>query len=348
MARWTKTTLLMAGLCLAAAGCSGNSPSEALGDGGVTDGGNPDGGSPDGGTPSGRLPDGGYVLNCAVAPSACGYPDETNTGIPDGTTLTRVPEDATEGDGWSWNSTYQMIEVDGAGATLENLDVTGGIDVNVSQVTIRHCRITLTGEAWGIGLRHSNDVTVDGCEISSPAATGPDRLLVGIKDIYGDTTGSHIVRNEIWHTSTAIQIANGVIENNYVHDFGLNDGDHLNGVTVGGGDDTPLTVRHNTIFNDHDQTDAISLFQDFGGEANKMVDDNLVAGGGYCIYGGAGSEQTSNIRITNNRIATLYAPNGGDFGWLAAWDETGPDNVLSGNIWDDTGDSADADFTTHP
>lgn len=303
----------------------------------------------DGGADAGMVTtDGGLLLNCAAEPSACGYPDETNTGIPAGTTLTRVPAEATQGDGWSWNETYQMIEVDSAGATLENLDVAGGIDVNASDVTIRHCRITLSGESWGIGLRHANDVTVDGCEISSPSAAGPDRLLVAIKDVYGDTTGSQILRNDLSHASTAIQIANGLFQDNYIHDFGLNEGDHLNGVTVGGGDATALLVKHNTIFNDHGQTDAISLFQDFGGESNKTIDDNLVAGGGYCIYGGAGATQTSNIRITNNRVSPLYFPAGGDYGWLAAWDETGPGNVVSGNIWDDTGESADADFTTHP
>ena len=49
-----------------------------------------------------------------------------------------------------------------------------------------------------------------------------------------------------------------------------------------------MTIRHNTIFNSHDQTDAISLFQDFGNQANRTIDDNLVAGGGYSVYGGGG------------------------------------------------------------
>lgn len=362
---------VLAGLALlvGSAGCTGK-VDLPLADGGV-DAGTPDAGTPDAGSAdagdggasdagasdagdagtsdAGTLvfDDGGVALNCAAQPSACGYPDETNTGIPAGTTLTRVPADATSGTGWSWNSTYEMVEVEGEGATLENLDIQGGVDVKASHVTLRHCRITLSGESWGVGLIHANDVTVDGCEISSPVAEGPDRLLVGIKDVYGDTTGSHIVRNDIWHASTAIQIANGLFEDNYIHDYGFNEGDHLNGVTVGGGDATALMVKHNTIFNSYGQTDAISLFQDFGGESNKTIDDNLVAGGGYCIYGGAGATQTSNIRITHNRISPLYFEAGGSYGWLAAWDDTGPDNVISGNIWDDTGHSADGDFTTH-
>ena len=351
-------------LLAAAAGCSGTVGSTGLVDGGADagapDAGRPDAGSADAGavdagaTDAGTsdsgtvLIDGGLALHCAAQPSACGYPDETNTGIPAGTVLAQVPAERTSGAGWSWNATYQMVEVDGSGATLENLDISGGIDVNASDVTVRHCRITLAGESWGIGLRHSNNVTVDGCEISSPSATGPDRLLVGIKDVYGDTTGSQILRNDISHASTSIQIANGLFQDNYLHDFGFNDGDHLNGVTVGGGDSTALLVKHNTIFNSYGQTDAISLFQDFGGESNKTIEDNLVAGGGYCIYGGAGGAQTSNIHILNNRVSPLYFPAGGSYGWLAAWDDTGPNNVVSGNLWDDTGSSADEDFTGHP
>ena len=62
-------------------------------------------------------------------------------------------------------------------------------------------------------------------------------------------------------------------------------GDHLNG-TTSNGSTTPLAIIHNTIFNAHGQTDAISLFEDFGTEANREISDNLVAGGGYTIYGG--------------------------------------------------------------
>src|SRR5690348_1640013 len=39
-------------------------------------------------------------VNCAVAPSACGYPDASTTGVPDGTTLRTVPTDVASGPGW--------------------------------------------------------------------------------------------------------------------------------------------------------------------------------------------------------------------------------------------------------
>ena len=110
-----------------------------------------------------------------------------------------------------------------------------------------------------------------------------------------------------------------MIQSNYIHDMGYIAGDHVNGITVSGGT-TPLTIQHNTILVDNGQTDAISLFQDTGVEANKVIKDNLLAGGGYAIYGGNkdGGEAASNIVIEDNRISTGYYPGGG----------LGPGNLL--------------------
>ena len=70
-----------------------------------------------------------------------------------------------------------------------------------------------------------------------------------------------------------------------------------------------------------------------------MIDRNLLAGGGYTIYGGAnpGGAPTSRISITGNRISRMYFPKGGYYGPLAAWDGSGSGNVWQGNVWDDTG-----------
>jgi hypothetical protein len=99
-----------------------------------------------------------------------------------------------------------------------------------------------------------------------------------------------------------------------------------------------LTLHHNTVFNSYSQTDAISLFQDFGPQANRTIDNNLLAGGGYTIYAGAntGKEATAtNIHVTNNRISRMYYPQGGSYGPVTAYTSTGG-NTFTGNIWDDT------------
>ena len=70
-----------------------------------------------------------------------------------------------------------------------------------------------------------------------------------------------------------------------------------------------MTIYHNTIFNDLGQTDDITLDAPSSGRdvANKIVADNLLAGGGYSIYGGGSrNNPTSNIVIKDNKFGQLY------------------------------------------
>ena len=184
------------------------------------------------------------------------------------------------------------------------------------------------------GLRHTVNATVSNNEIG---VAGTPRLSVGVKDIYGDATGTRVIGNDISHTSTGVQTGEGLIEGNYIHDLAMVTGDHVNGTTSNGSSE-PLTIRGNTVLNKFGQTDAISLFQDFGVEANRLVTGNLMAGGGYTIYGGMGSKGKSyNIKITNNRFSNIYFPNGGSYGPHAAYDSSGRGNEFSGNTWDHNG-----------
>ena len=119
----------------------------------------------------------------------------------------------------------------------------------------------------------------------------------------------------------------------------MNTGDHVNGFTSNGAT-TPLTINHNTIFNQISQTDAISLFQDFGLEANRTITNNLIAGGGYTLYAGSGTSGTThNIIVTGNRFSRLYYPNGGSYGPATAYDTNGTGNTWTNNTWDTSGGS---------
>ena len=273
------------------------------------------------------------ALNCVAKPSGCGYPDATNAGVSGGVALKRVPTDVTSGTGWTWDPRGWITA--GDNAIVENLIIPASVDITGKNAIVRNNQITVTGEGWAVALRHATNATVQNNEIGVPGAT---RLMVGIKDIYGDSHGTKVIGNDITNASTGIQIGEGLIEANYIHDLGFKSGDHINGTTSNGGT-TQLTIRGNTILNKFDQTDAISLFQDFGVEANRLITGNLVAGGGYTIYGGDNQNfgKTYNIKITNNRFSTLYFPNGGYRGPYAAYDPTGAGNQFSGNIWDHTG-----------
>ena len=98
-------------------------------------------------------------------------------------------------------------------------------------------------------------------------------------------------------------------------------------------------IRHNTVFNNFDQTDAIGLFEDFGPQANRVIAGNLLAGGVYTLYAGAnpGGAATRNIQVVDNRFARLYGARGGQFGPFTAFSRSGAGNQWSGNIWDNSG-----------
>ena len=55
--------------------------------------------------------------------------------------------------------------------------------------------------------------------------------------------------------------------------------------------------------------------------ANKIVVDNLLAGGSYSIYGGnARNDPTSNIVIEDNEFGRLYYPKSGRYGPVTYFD----------------------------
>jgi hypothetical protein len=103
-----------------------------------------------------------------------------------------------------------------------------------------------------------------------------------------------------------------------------------------------VTVNHNTLFNQNNQTSVLQITQDFGPESNVTISNNLLAGGGWSIYGGdtgqGMSRPATDIKIINNRLGTIFYRHCGFFGWITAFNTPrGAGNVLRGNFWDATG-----------
>ena len=278
----------------------------------------------------------GRERNCAAVPHQCGFPDSTNAGVPAGLRLRRVPGQISRGPGWHYDP-RGFVVVSRPGAVLRDLYLPCTLSVTAAHVTIRDVRVVASGQnSIGIALENSDDVTVEDSTIEG-TNTHSGRLMDGIKDVYGNVTGTRILNNNISRASTGVQIYQGLIQGNYIHRLGMVSTDHVNGLTTNG-DTRPLAIRHNTIFVSYGQTDAIGLFQDFGVVANVTIDDNLLAGGGYTIYGGQGSKgQPSRIVITNNRISTRFFRLGGQWGPAAYFSTGAAGDVWAGNVWDGTG-----------
>jgi len=274
--------------------------------------------------------------NCIAYPHTCGYPDATNTGVPAATVLRTVPGQVSSGPGWAYEKAG-YVEVFGNGATLSDLYIPFNVDVSASGVTIDDVKVATSGTgSFGISLRHTAGVTIENSDIYSPA--GDDRLQYGIDDVYADSTGTLIKGDQIHDTADGIQINEGDVTRNYIYNMKADAGDHVDGLlsTSGSTPANPLTISGNTILNPVDQTSDIALYQDFGPQGNATISGNLLAGGGYSIYGGdSGPATPTNIVITGNRFSPRYYPTGGAYGPVA-YAATGTGDVWSGNIWDNT------------
>ena len=285
--------------------------------------------------PSGAGPPGtAQVLgNCIMVPHACGFPDATNTGVPSGTALRSVPGQVSSGPGWHFDSGGGYVVVTARGTVLSGLSIPGSLVIDASDVTVQDVRV-VTGEYFGISLRHTTGVTIEDSTISGQNLTS-GRVNSAIDDIYGDSTGIVIKNNNISRFRTGVQVSTGLIAGNFIHRPGYIQGDHTNGIYVAGTTE-PLTIYGNTIFNDLGQTDDINLDASSSGQdvANKVVVDNLLAGGGYSIYGGGSrNDRTSNIVIEDNEFGRLYYPKGGQYGPAAYVNPWQAGNVWSGNVW---------------
>ena len=180
--------------------------------------------------------------------------------------------------------------VTGTGTVLSGLYIPYTLEIAASNVTVKDVQV-VTGGSFAIDLRHTTGATIENSTISGQNAT-TGRVDSAIDDVYGDSTGMVIKDNNISAFRTAMQISTGLVHGNYIHNPGYIAGDHTNGIVTNGGTD-PLTIEDNTIFNSLGQTDAISLDPATSGVpvANKTIENNFLAGGGYSIYGGDGREQ---------------------------------------------------------
>jgi hypothetical protein len=228
--------------------------------------------------------------------------------------LRPVPGEVTSGPGWHYDPRGWAV-VDGPGAVVRGLFFHCTVTVTGSGATLAADRVEAAGNRFGVSVRHARNVTVEDTAIYSPFA-GSMRLMAGVKDIYGDSAGLRVLRDNIWHTGTGVQVEQGLVEGNFIHAMGYRRGDHVNGITSNGGVTAPLVIRHNTVLVDRGQTDAVGLFEDFGVQANRVVEGNLLAGGGYAVYAGAskGKPAPRNITVTGNVISRLYFPLGGRYG----------------------------------
>jgi hypothetical protein len=170
-----------------------------------------------------------------VAVSA--FPDATNTGVPNGTSLTAVPGSATSGTNWTWNGSSVVPTANGV--TITGLDINGGFDASSkSGITLKNSKVRGTGiPDFVVQLSGAGSVVQD-CEIGG-GANGTTYLGTTTSDSpIGVYSGGNVARNNtllrvnIHHTSDGIRGDGGTyVKDSWVHTLncGQSPGVHSDG-----------------------------------------------------------------------------------------------------------------------
>lgn len=254
------------------------------------------------------------TVDYMVASEPAGYPDASNTGAKGALTV----------------YTGDRV-ISGNNVVIENQDIRGRIDFLGSGCVLRNCKLTYTGY-WP--LRFMAESGTPGLVEDCTLIAGPDSQC----SVYGDNVT--IRRCNIYGAADGIKGGNDVtVEDCFVHDLAGGDPSfHHDGIDIEGNGNS--IVRHNTVLVDFGETSCITVARWTAGTLfnNVLVEDNLLAGAGYCIYGpGDGAPTPTNVRIINNKFSRRYYPRYGYWGWIAYEPPPGNGNVISGNVDYETG-----------
>lgn len=250
----------------------------------------------------------GPQLNCAPQPSACGYPDATNTGVPAGTALTVVTGDQT---------------IRTAGTVLDGKDIRGCVKVAAANVTIKRSKITCSN-AWVV-RSYRDDYTAGGLLLEDVTISCGQSQGTGVAS-YGFVAR----RVDVSGCENGFAIDNDVtVEDSYVHDLYIGTAGHTDGAQMAGG--AHITMRQNTILNPNDGGTS-AIIMNATGESDVLIANNLMAGGAFTLY--CPKTSSSNVRVLGNRFSRLYKPKGGEYG---PWVYCSQVAQVAGNVWDDTG-----------
>ncbi len=289
----------------------------------------------------------GQTKYCFSAPSACGYPDPTNTGVPAGTKLTASGS----------------ITASTAGQTISARDVTGKINVTANNVTIQNTRVTQTGTCGTVNTCGNSAIQINEGVSGTVIRNVETRTVFGDtceQDIRDQSEGLVTIEDSYLHACDSNLIDYGNVR--MVDTFGLSkidiSSDHVENIYFA---DSTLSVVHSTLFNPVEQTAVI--FGDVNGgsggtcQNHLTVETSLLAGGGYTLYpcGNGTSAGSSTWSVTNTHFARCltathevsgghwvctggpdsngYYPESGSYGLDASSFASG--ETWQGNVWDD-------------
>lgn len=238
-------------------------------------------------------------------------PDSSNTGVPEGTTLTM-----SEG-----------LDITEDGTVVDGLHVRGTVTITADDVVIRNTLIQTDTSLYPLKVDEASDVLIEDVEIDAMGGTG-----IGIFFSRGSGT---VRRVDIHSAEDGIRIEGDdvVVESSYIHDLHRQPDGHHDAIQIRRGDN--VVIRGNTLLPYVEATNdpmnaAIQIGSLLGDDriTGLVVVDNYMDGGNYTINGG-GRDEVESAVYRENRFGRnfRYAVSGNLDN--SDWD--------SSNVWDDTG-----------
>lgn len=220
------------------------------------------------------------------------------------------------------------------GAVIENVNVSGTIEINANNVTIRNFRINGGGTAYGVFTQTGS---VSGTVLEDGEITNC------VNGVYGHNFEARRLNIHHLDGDGLKARSNVLIENCWVHHLGMDTSNHADGVQTRLGNhlvirnnyfDVPVSTSPNGNPG-HVSNSAIFISTALGPIDDVLVKGNWLNGGNATVYmidKGVGYGPPTNARLLDNRFGRDYR-----YTPLSAASIVS----VSGNVWDDTGQLMD-------
>jgi hypothetical protein len=303
--------------------------------------------------PGSEPPGSGQTTNCFSAPGACGYPDPSyGTAGPSSACSSLTPSGS--------------VNAHTAGATIQNLNITGEVTVSANNVTFTNDCISANG-GGRLGSRVLTIADgVTGTLITHSDISGLNSTSQSVEEALSNNNGNPDTVADSDYIYNCGECVHGTwtLTNSYVTSNATISTEHYEDVYC---NDTTFVAEHDVMINPHEQT--ANLFCDTNGGSGGAADDHitvtdsLLAGSGYSLYpqGNSSSVGSSTMTVTGNRFARCltahvfeagsggtsckdgadangFWPFGGYYGVLdsdAAYCPPASGQQWSNNVWDD-------------
>jgi hypothetical protein len=213
------------------------------------------------------------------------------------------------------------------GTVISGLNITGNVQINASNVTIKNSKITGKIEVFqGPAVFQRIEIAGPGTAAASgEKAIGWSNYTCDGCNVYG--WGKAFYMND-----------NVTIKNSWVHGLAVsgdpgNGGSHNEAIFTQGGSNYTITNNRLDAGSAPNYSASIALYGQQKAVQNALVEGNLLNGGGYCLYAGNESGIAPiNARYINNTFGNSFYANCGQFGPVTGY-VSGNGNQWTGNVF---------------